>query len=77
VITAQVLFRATPVAQRIAGYGFVNGVGYTSSDDPKENLLSTPWWTDGQRAVLMLSDTPVPTEEMQFLDWTQRISGSE
>ena len=64
-------------AQRIAGYGFVNGVGYTSSDDPKENLLGTPWWTDGQRAVLMLSDTPVPTEEIQFLDWTERISESE
>jgi hypothetical protein len=64
-------------AQKIAGYGFVNGVGYTSSDDPKENLLGTPWWTDGQRVVLMLSDTPVPAEEMQFLDWTQRISGSE
>ena len=48
-----------------------------SSDDPKENLLGTPWWTDGQRAVLMLSDTPVPTEEIQFLDWTGRISEPE
>lgn len=57
------------VAQALSAYGFIGGVGTTSRDAPKNNLLGTPWWTDGKRVVLMLSDTAVPLEEMQRLEW--------
>lgn len=64
-------------AQRLSGYGFVKGVGTSSSSDPKENLLGTPWWTDGSRAVLMLSDTPVTMQEIEYLDWTARMPAAK
>jgi hypothetical protein len=61
-------------AQAVAAYGFVGGVGETTSANPQENLLGTPWWTDGGRAVLVLSETPVPLEELELLDWTVRLT---
>lgn len=61
-------------AQSLKGYGYLRGVGETTREQPKENLLGTPWWTDGDRVVLMLSDTPVPLEEMEVLDWTHKLS---
>jgi hypothetical protein len=61
-------------AQSLKGYGYLRGVGETTREQPKQNLLGTPWWTDGLRVVLMLSDTPVPLEEMEVLDWTHKLS---
>lgn len=61
-------------AQALSTYGFVDGVGEITPANPKENLLGTPWWTDGRRAVLILSDTPVPLEEVGRLDWAAYIT---
>jgi len=61
-------------AQALSAFGFVGGVGVTTIDNPKENLLGTPWWTDGRRAVLQLSDTPVPLEELERLDWSVKLA---
>jgi hypothetical protein len=61
------------MAQSLQAYGFVGGVGETTRDAPKQNLLGTPWWSDGARVVLILSDEPVPLEEMELLDWTHKI----
>ena len=60
-------------AQAISGYGFVKGVGRTTPDNPRENLLGTPWWSNGLRVVLRLSDEPVQLEEIVWLDWSARI----
>jgi hypothetical protein len=61
-------------AQALSAYGFVPGVGAVTPAKPKENLLGTPWWTDGRRAVLILSDTPVPLEELSRLDWAAHLT---
>jgi len=61
-------------AQALSAYGFVDGVGEITDETPKKNLLGTPWWTDGRRAVLLLSDTPVPLEELSRLDWTPHLT---
>jgi len=61
------------VAQTLSAYGFLEGVGKTTRDAPKQNLLGTPWWTDGKRVVLVLSDTAVPLEEMELLGWARRL----
>jgi hypothetical protein len=60
-------------AQALSAYGFIGGVGETTPENPKKNLLGTPWWTDGGRAVLLLSDTPVPLEQLDLLDWTVKL----
>jgi len=61
-------------AQALSAYGFVNGVGEITPANPKENLLGTPWWTNGRRAVLFLSSTPVSLEEIGRLNWTTNFT---
>jgi hypothetical protein len=52
-------------AGRIATFGLIDGVGYTTRDDPQHNLLGSPWWTDGRRMVIELSPTPVALDAME------------
>jgi hypothetical protein len=61
-------------AQALAGYGFVDGVGKSAPDTPQENLLGTPWWSNGKRVVLQLSEEPVPLNEIEWLDWSRRLN---
>ncbi len=56
-------------AQALAEVGVVGGVGQVTRQAPKQNLLGSPWWTDGGRAVLVLSDKPVPIEEIELIGW--------
>ncbi|MBT8442973.1 MAG: LssY C-terminal domain-containing protein, partial [Gammaproteobacteria bacterium] len=57
------------IAESLGEVGLVGGVGTVTRDEPKENLLGSPWWTDGSRAVLWLSSGPVALEELEFIDW--------
>ncbi len=52
-------------AGRIATFGLIDGVGYTTRDDPQHNLLGSPWWTDGRRMVVELSPTPVALDAVE------------
>ena len=56
-------------AQAVSAFSFVNGVNQTTRENPQENLLGTPWWTDGRRLVMFISNEPVPLEEIEILDW--------
>jgi hypothetical protein len=56
-------------AQALAEFGMVGGGGEVTRAAPKQNLLGSPWWTDGGRAVLRLTDKPVPLEEVELVDW--------
>lgn len=42
-------------AQRIEAAGYVDGVGACESSDPRHNLTGDPYFTDGKRAVIVLS----------------------
>jgi hypothetical protein len=59
-------------AQGVAAFSMVNGVGRATRDNPQENLLGTPWWTDGRRLVLMLSNDRISLEKMEVLDWVRQ-----
>ncbi len=52
-------------AGRIATFGLIDGVGYSTRDDPQHNHLGSPWWTDGRRIVMELSPTPVALDAMK------------
>ncbi len=56
-------------AEALSDVGMLDGVGEVAREAPKENLLGSPWWTDGKRAVLWLTDKSVPLEELQWIDW--------
>lgn len=59
--------------QGLSGYGFVTGVGASTAGDNRENFLGTPWWTDGLRAVLLMSAERISMDEITFIPWSRRM----
>jgi hypothetical protein len=56
-------------AQSLVRFGFVGGVGAATPDDPHRNLMNAPWWTDGLRVVMDLSEARTPIERVDFFYW--------
>ena len=56
-------------AGRVATFGYVDGVGYASKEDPMHNHLGSPWRTDGRRLVIELSKTQVELDEMEIFSF--------
>ena len=53
-------------AGRITAGGYVEGVGACTKDSPRHNLTGDPYYSDGHRAVVMVSDARrIP----EFLSW--------
>jgi len=64
-------------AQKLAEFGMIGGSGEVTREAPKQNLLGSPWWTDGRRVVLWLTDGHVPLEELEIMDWGERYADDE
>jgi len=56
-------------AHAVASYGFTWGVGKSTWEDPGRNLTGDPYFTDGRRAVIFLSEDPVSFEDTKYLEW--------
>jgi len=72
--TREYLVEDLGYAQSLAGLGYVGGVGVAPPDSPRGNLTGDPYFTDGLRAVLLVSSEPVDLSEIQFIDlgeWTE------
>jgi hypothetical protein len=54
-------------ARRVSRFGYVGGVEPASEDNPRQNLTGDPYFTDGNRAVLILARAGT---EAAFLDWS-------
>ncbi len=52
--------------------GYVGGVGVSPQDSPRRNLTGDPYFSDGNRAVVILSPTKTDTK---FLGWYQSQTG--
>lgn len=50
-------------------YGFVNGVRAAPASAPRTNLTGDPYYTDGLRVVVFLSDQTNPLRETERLRW--------
>jgi LssY C-terminus len=50
-------------------FGWLRGVGRTPQDHPRENLTGDPYFTDGLRAVMVISSKPASEDQIQLLDW--------
>lgn len=59
-------------SQSVTKLGLVGGVPVASIDAPRENFRHSEYFTNGQRVVLFVSETPVALDEAVFLFW-QRI----
>jgi hypothetical protein len=53
-------------AGRIQATGYIDGVGPCESTSPRRNLTGDPYFTDGKRAVIVLSESRT---EPQFVAW--------
>ncbi len=49
--------------------GHVRGVGAAGRDNPRKNLTGDPYYTDGLRAVIVISGEPVQLEDIEILPW--------
>jgi len=61
-------------AQSLEAYARVGGVGFVSLEEPRGNLTGDPWFTDGNRAVMLLSSEPVSVVEIEWLDWSELVA---
>jgi hypothetical protein len=57
-------------AQALRGYAKVGGVGFVPPEEPRGNLTGDPWFTDGNRAVMLLTAEPTDVLGIDWLDWT-------
>jgi len=53
----------------LGAFAYTGGVGASSPDAPGRNLTGDPYFTDGLRAVLFLSESPVSIEDVRYLEW--------
>jgi hypothetical protein len=57
------------VTNSIARLGYLKGVGPATTADNRTNLTGDGYFTDGLRAVMVLSNKPVPILEMKTFPW--------
>ena len=50
-------------------FGWLKGVGRAPQDHPRVNLTGDPFFTDGLRAVMVISSKPASEDEIELLDW--------
>ena len=50
-------------------YGYVEGVGAARTSAPRANLTGDPYYTDGLRVVIFLSDQTTSLENVERLPW--------
>jgi hypothetical protein len=50
-------------------YGYVDGVGAAPASAPRTNLTGDPYYTDGLRAVIFMSNQPTPIGQVERLPW--------
>jgi len=62
-------------AQSLAKLGYVRGVGSARFEQPRENLTGDPYFTDGLRAVMWASSSPVSISELELIDLGARPAG--
>jgi len=55
--------------EAVRALALVKGVGASRPAHPARNLTGDPYFTDGMRAVLFLSDQSVPIDKVDFIPW--------
>lgn len=58
-------------SQALKAIGYVKGVGYSDREAPRYNYTKDPYYTDGQRVVLILGEERRALDSIEFLGWEQ------
>lgn len=59
----------TTASQSLKAVGYVSGVGESNLADPRHNFTRDPYYTDGNRVVLILSDERTQPDKIRYLNW--------
>ena len=62
-------------SQSLVKIGLVKGVGAATKEQPRENLTTDPYFTNGLRGVLIFDEHPTSLTEIQFLPWEGTEAG--
>ncbi len=62
--------------QGLAKLGMAKGVGAATQENPREILLGDPYWTDGNRAVMVITEEKVALDKIEFFMWDFRLKGA-
>jgi hypothetical protein len=63
------LFMDVVMAQGLAKFGVVKGIGKSTPENPGKTLSGNPYWTGGKRVVLLFSDDWIAMDEIDFFNW--------
>ena len=75
--TREYLLEDLAYAQSLAAYGYVQGVGAAPFDAPRGNLTGDPYFTDGRRVVLFVSDEPTDISEIRVIDFSASVDSQQ
>lgn len=70
--TRSFLLEDLAYAQAVAKFAYVGGVGEVSIEEPSGNLTGDPWFSDGFRLVIWVTDEPVNKIDIELKDWRDR-----
>jgi hypothetical protein len=62
-------------SQSLTALGLVKGVGTATRNEPRRNLTTDPYYTDGLRGVLIFDIHSTAITDIQFLPWEGRAGG--
>ncbi|MCI0482023.1 MAG: LssY C-terminal domain-containing protein [Candidatus Dadabacteria bacterium] len=67
--TRDYLVEDVVLSQNVDKLGYVDGVGVSTSGDPRYNLSKLPWWSDGYRAVLLFGKDQITLGDLGYFEW--------
>lgn len=53
--------------------GYLHGVGPSTIESPSRNLTGDPYFTDGLRAIMFVSEEPVPSDKITLIEWGEPL----
>ena len=63
-------------SQGLLKIGYTKGIPVSTPQNPAYNLTGDPYFNDGLRAVLLMSNQPVPLKDVHFFDWEYPLPGA-
>ena len=62
-------------SQYLSKIGVVKGVGAAPREAPRQNLTTDPYYTNGNRGVLIFNDRPTSLVNIELLPWEGEAGG--
>ncbi|MEJ2094719.1 MAG: LssY C-terminal domain-containing protein [Gammaproteobacteria bacterium] len=59
--------------QSLRGFAMADGIPPATIDAPNKNFRGSAYFTDGMRAVLLLSEEPIAMDETEILEWEEYV----